>query len=118
MKRIVGSGSEPRYLPVVSNTSCRGLLLYLFCASTPEAVPAIRTRAMAVFINMVVSCRGSLTPCWCAYLFRALQGLSESAGCIATFGTNASRSRRKARLIRIFWLLRAGAQGCFGHGTE
>src|SRR5215510_15125797 len=56
MKRTVGSGSEPRYLPVMSYTSCRGLVL--FCARTPEAVPAIRTRAMAVFINMVVSYRG------------------------------------------------------------
>src|SRR5262245_20276497 len=56
MKRTVGSGSEPMYLPVMSYTSCRALVL--FCASAPEAVPAISTRAMAVFINMVVSYRG------------------------------------------------------------
>src|SRR5262249_21383323 len=57
MKRMRGSGSEPRYLPVVENTSCWGLVLYFFCASAPEAVPTISTRAMAVLVNMVVSYR-------------------------------------------------------------
>src|SRR6266545_7308792 len=68
MKRTVGSGSEPTYLPVMSYTSCRGLVL--FCASAPEAVPAIRTRAMAVLVNMVISCRGvahTLLVCACIY---------------------------------------------------
>src|SRR5262245_2557900 len=102
MKRIVGSGSEPRYLPVVSNTSCWGLVLYLFCASAPEAVPAIRTRAMAVLVNMVVSCS------WvCSHLagvrlhLLRFDELSESARCIATFGAEASRWSEKARQTRV-----------------
>src|SRR5262245_8358038 len=60
VERIVGSGSEPRYLPL-TNTSFEGLALYLFgAASRVEAVPTITTRAIAVFVNMVGSpVRGS-----------------------------------------------------------
>src|SRR5215813_4262146 len=101
MKRIVGSGSEPRYLPVVSNTSCWGLVLYLFCASAPVVVPAIRTRAMAVLINMVVSYRGrSHLAGVRAYLVR-FNALSESAGRIATFGIKRLGKGGKARQIRV-----------------
>src|SRR5215510_15962173 len=61
VERIVGSGSEPRYLPL-TNTSFEGLVLYFFgAASRVEAVPTITTRAIAVFVNMVGSpvCRGA-----------------------------------------------------------
>src|SRR5262245_50192125 len=101
MKRIVGSGSEPRYLPVVSNTSCLGLVLYLFCASAPVVVPAIRTRAMAVLINMVVSCGGrSHLAGVRAHLVR-FNASRESAGRIATFGAKILHKRRKAHQIRV-----------------
>src|SRR5438093_1060910 len=55
MARTLGSGSDPRYLPLVSNTSWARLVLYLFWASAPEAVPAISARAIAIFVNMVES---------------------------------------------------------------
>src|SRR5262245_28114846 len=54
MERIVGSGSEPTYLPL-TNTSFDGLVLYfLVCARAPEAVPRITARAITV-LNMVWS---------------------------------------------------------------
>src|SRR5262245_19731104 len=54
MKRTVGSGSEPTYLPRMSNTSCAGLVLYDFgAARTLAAVLTSTTRAIAVFVNMV-----------------------------------------------------------------
>src|SRR5262249_7657699 len=105
MNRTFASGSEPRYLPVMSNTSFRGLVLYFFCARAPEAVPRIRTRAMAVLVNMVVSCgrvRSHLAGVR-LHLQRS-DALSESAGCIATFGTKASPEREKSLPNKGFWL--------------
>src|SRR5436309_4704654 len=100
MKRTFGSGSEPTYLPVMSYTSCRGLVL--FPASAPEAVLTIRTRAMAVLVNMVVSCGRVRSHLAGVRLHLQRPGvLSESAGCIATFGTKASCRREKPRQIRV-----------------
>src|SRR5215831_14774848 len=101
MKRMFASGSEPRYLPVMENTSCWGLVL-LFCASAPEAVPRIRTRAMAVLVNMVVSCGRVRSHLAGVRVHLQRPGvLSESAGRIATFGRKAPRRREKARQIRV-----------------
>jgi hypothetical protein len=76
MERMVGSGSEPTYQPRTSYTSWAGLVLYVFlgAASAVEAAPTIRTRAIAVFVNMVgVSSLGVLlTPRRCAPASRSL----------------------------------------------
>src|SRR5215510_5355050 len=54
IERMVGSGSEPRYLPVVSYTSCAGFVLYFFGAATaPAAVPRTTASASAVLMNMI-----------------------------------------------------------------
>jgi hypothetical protein len=60
---MVGSGSEPTYLPL-TNTSCAGLELYdLDAANALEAVAITRATARAVLVNMVVSPAGlSVTP--------------------------------------------------------
>src|ERR1700720_1803745 len=53
---MVGSGSEPTYLPL-TNTSCAGLVLYfLGAANAPEAVPMTRAIASAALVNMIISC--------------------------------------------------------------
>src|SRR5882724_3020666 len=57
IERMVGSGSEPRYLPLVSYTSCAELVLYfLGAANAPEAVPMTRAIASADLVNMIISC--------------------------------------------------------------
>src|SRR5437867_5573485 len=119
MWRIVGSGSEPTYLPVMSNTSCAGFVLYLFCASAPEAVPRIRTRAMAVLVNMVVSCGRACSHLAGVRLHLVRSRASrESAGCIATFGTKASRRRKRARQIRVSGPYTLGAQDALVTGLK
>src|SRR4051794_2455484 len=53
---MVGSGSEPTYLPL-TNTSCAELVLYfLGAANAPEAVPMTRAIASADLVNMIISC--------------------------------------------------------------
>src|SRR5215468_752639 len=67
VERMVGSGSEPIYLPL-TNTSCAGLELYfLGAASALDAVATASARASAILVNMVVSPAG-----WtlCAPAFR------------------------------------------------
>src|SRR5215470_4575345 len=63
VERIVGSGSEPTYLPF-TNTSCVELVLYVLdAANALEAVAIARAAASAVLANMVVSPAGlSVTP--------------------------------------------------------
>src|SRR5215510_13355598 len=63
MERMVGSGSEPTYLPL-TNTSFEGLLLYcLGPANALEATLITRAIAIAVLVNMVESPEGlSVTP--------------------------------------------------------
>src|SRR5215467_10834656 len=118
MKRMFASGSEPRYLPVMENTSCWGLVL-LFCASAPEAVLTIRTRAMAVLVNMVVSCGRVRSHLFGVRLhLLRLSALGESPGCIATFGTRAPGRCEKCPSNKGFRLLHAGRAGGFGHGIE
>src|SRR5215510_1629302 len=63
IERIVGSGSEPTYLPL-TNTSFAGLLLYfLGAANALDEVAMAIANASAVLVNMVVSPAGwSITP--------------------------------------------------------
>src|SRR5499426_1555036 len=63
MERMVGSGSEPTYLPL-TNTSFAGLLLCCFGpANALEATLITRAIAIAVLVNMVKSPAGwSVTP--------------------------------------------------------
>src|SRR5215470_11536736 len=70
VERIVGSGSEPTYLPL-TNTSFAGLLLYfLGAANALDAVAMAIASASAVLTNMGVSPAGwSITPhLVCAHL--------------------------------------------------
>src|SRR5262245_34510794 len=58
IERIVGSGSEPTYLPL-TNTSFAGLVLYfLGAANALDAVAITRATASAVLVNMMVSPAG------------------------------------------------------------
>src|SRR5262245_64316173 len=60
IERIVGSGSEPTYLPL-TNTSFAGLLLYfLGAANALDAVAMAMAMASAVLVNIVVSPAGWL----------------------------------------------------------
>src|SRR3954471_16686091 len=60
VERIVGSGSEPTYLPL-TNTSWAGLLLYVFgAASALDAMATARPIASVVLVNMGVSPAGWL----------------------------------------------------------
>src|SRR5262245_53249401 len=67
MERMVGSGSEPTYLPL-TNTSFAGLLLYcLGPANALEATLITRAIASAVLVNMSESPAGWLVtphPVW------------------------------------------------------
>src|SRR5262245_54529903 len=101
MERIVGSGSEPTYLPL-TNTSLAGLELYfLVCARAPEAVPRITTRAMKVF-NIRVSSGWSLHLHQVCPRSRPLETAGKSRGCPGKYGSLATRKCRKTPLIAGF----------------
>src|SRR5215471_2372167 len=60
VERIVGSGSEPTYLPL-TKTSFAGLVLYFFgAASALDAVAMAMAIASAVLVNMGISPAGWL----------------------------------------------------------
>src|SRR5215813_14515819 len=72
VERMVGSGSEPTYLPL-TNTSFAGLLLYfLGAANALDEVAMAIANASAVLVNMVVSPAGwSIHLVRCVAAFRA-----------------------------------------------
>src|SRR5262245_39852281 len=85
MERMVGSGSEPTYLPL-TNTSCAGLVLYVLgAANALEAVAITRATASADLVNMVVSPAGlAITPAsGVRTLLERRQWRRESAGGLA-----------------------------------
>src|SRR4051812_22844362 len=74
VERIVGSGSEPMYLPL-TNTSCDGLVLcVLGAANALEAVAMAMVIASAVLVNMVMS------PVVCSITPHRVYGHLEPAG--------------------------------------
>src|SRR5882672_12345174 len=95
VERIVGSGSEPTYLPL-TNTSFAGLVLYfLGAASALDAVAMAMAIASAVLVSMGVSPAGwSITPHpVCGHLEPARR-CRESPGGPATGHHNSGVKRR------------------------
>src|SRR5262245_14724817 len=124
IERIVGSGSEPTYLPL-TNTSFAGLLLYfLGAANALDAVAMAMAMASAVLVNIVVSPAGwSITPHpVCAHLEPA-RSCRESPGGPMTEHPQQRHQRplgeKTALIIKGVLAFRADSSGvCIGPGDE
>src|SRR5262245_11501378 len=110
IERIVGSGSEPTYLPL-TNTSFAGLLLYfLGAANALDAVAMAMAMASAVLVNIVVSPAGWLvTPHRVCALLEPARWCRESPGG-PTMGhhnsnINVRLGERTPLIIKAFWSL-------------